>query len=186
MLEIEMKFAVADFGPIEDQLRSWGAHPNEAIDEADQYFNAPDRDFRQTDEAFRLRRIGDLNRLTYKGPKQPGLAKTRPEIEIPLGDGPVVAQDFFRMAVLLGYRPALEVRKRRRAFAFQRNGFDLEACLDDVEEVGRYVELEILAPQEKKDEAEHVLVALAKALGLGEQERRSYLAMLTANRGASV
>src|SRR5690242_2356685 len=93
MLEVEMKFGVADFAPIVQRLQEWRAAADQMIDEADHYFNAPDRDFAQTDEAFRLRRIGPKNLLTYKGPKSPGLVKTRAEIEVPLADGPLVAED---------------------------------------------------------------------------------------------
>jgi len=88
MLEIEMKFAIADFGAIEQQLEQWGARAGAPLDEADHYFNAPDRDFAKTDEAFRLRRIGTNNRITYKGPKQGGPAKTRTEVELALESGP--------------------------------------------------------------------------------------------------
>ena len=58
MLEVEMKFPVADFAPLEGKLRDWGAHAAGVRQEADHYFNAPDRDFARTDEALRLRRIG--------------------------------------------------------------------------------------------------------------------------------
>ena len=92
MLEIEMKFPVADFTAVERTLRGWQAREHPAIDEADHYFNAPDRDFARTDEAFRLRCIGDVNRITYKGPKQGGPAKTRTEIELALESGPDAAQ----------------------------------------------------------------------------------------------
>src|SRR5947199_9193897 len=88
MLEIEIKFPVSDFDSIEERMREWGVHAATPLDEADHYFNAPDRDFARTDEAFRLRRVGGENRITYKGPKQGGPAKTRTEIELPLGPGP--------------------------------------------------------------------------------------------------
>src|SRR4051812_47495301 len=105
MLEIEMKFRVRDFAPIEAILRSWQPRVEEPIEEADHYFNAPDRDFARTDEAFRLRRIGSSNRLTYKGPKSPGPAKTRTEIEVPLAEGSLIAEDTQKLLVHLGYRP---------------------------------------------------------------------------------
>src|SRR5687767_4564457 len=132
MLEIEMKFRVETHGDVESRLRSLNASEEAAIDEADHYYNAPDRDFARTDEALRLRRIGSRNLATYKGPKQAGPAKTRTEIEAPLGDGPEVADKFCRLLEHLGYRATAVVRKRRRIFKFSRDGFDLEACLDDV------------------------------------------------------
>src|SRR2546422_5727531 len=113
MLEIELKFPVADFGPIQAHLQRWGAIAQPALDEADHYYNAPDRDFGQTDEALRLRRIGAVNLITYKGRRQPGPTKTRTEIEVPLHEGDAAAADFLRILEHLGYRATAVVRKRR-------------------------------------------------------------------------
>jgi adenylate cyclase class 2 len=183
MLEIEMKFAVADFGAIVQRVQQWGARAGAPLDEADHYFNAPDRDFAKTDEAFRLRRIGDTNRITYKGPKQGGPAKTRTEIELAIDSGAAAAEAFCRLVVHLGYRPVAVVRKRRIPYHFDRDGFALELCCDDVEQVGRFVELEIVAPPEQRTAAEKVLLALTGELGLKEAEKRAYLQMLLALRG---
>lgn len=181
MLEVEMKFAVVEFAPVESILQSWGARPAEAIDEADHYFNAPDRDFAKTDEALRLRRIGYTNVLTYKGPKSPGVAKTRTEVEVPIHGGEDTAEDMERLLVHLGYRPVAVVRKRRRIYHFRRDPFDLQACLDEVAEVGRFVEIEIVTPPEHRADAERILFQVTRELGLGTSERRSYLEMYLAN-----
>ena len=105
MLEVEMKFPIQEFTPLEGRLRQFGAREGPAVREADHYFNAPDRDFAHTDEALRLRRIGPTNRITYKGPKRDRQTKTRTEIEVPLAEGDRVADDFGRILVHLGYRP---------------------------------------------------------------------------------
>src|SRR5260370_28294208 len=83
MLEIEQKYANADFAAIERRLAQWGVTGHEDEEESDDYFNAPDRDFKQTDEAFRLRRIGGNNFLTNKGPKRQPRAKIRPDRGVP-------------------------------------------------------------------------------------------------------
>jgi adenylate cyclase class 2 len=178
MLEIEMKFPVADFQAIEERLHAWGAKPESPLQEADHYFNAPDRDFARTDEALRVRRIGLKNRVTYKGPRRQGPAKTRTEIEVGLADGAPAAEDFCRLLVSLGYRPTAVVRKQRIGYRFRRGGFDLEVCLDTVEQLGRYVEVEIVAPEEKLAAAQEILQNVAGELGLANQERRSYLEMV--------
>jgi adenylate cyclase class 2 len=180
MLEIEMKFPVADFAGVEAALEGWGAHADAALDEADHYFNAPDRDFGKTDEAFRLRRIGPRNIMTYKGPKQPGPAKTRTEIEVPLAEGDEAARGFCRLVERLAYRPTAVVKKRRREFRCERGGFGLNVCLDEVERLGRFVEVEIVAPPEDRARAEQVLAQVARELGLRDSERRSYLEMILA------
>ena len=125
MLEIEQKFARVDFDDLERRLAAWGASPGVSLEEADHYFNAPDRDFAVTDEALRLRRIAERNFVTYKGPKRDASTKTRTEIEVPLapGDGP--ADDFTRLLISLGYRPVGVVRKARRLFHLKREADEI-------------------------------------------------------------
>jgi adenylate cyclase, class 2 len=185
MLEIEQKFAHADFPRIEQQLTQWHARPGEEHTEADHYFNAPDRDFARTDEAFRLRRIGSANFLTYKGPKRAGPVKIRTELEIPLRDGNEAAEQIRQLLVHLGYRPVAIVRKHRRTFHLQRGQFALLVCLDEVEHLGRFAEVEVLAPEEKVEAARKVLADAATELGLTELERRSYLHLLLEAQGTA-
>src|SRR5260370_41861882 len=121
MLEIEMKFPMADFAALERTLSSWGAVRAESQTDADHYFNAPDRDFARTDEALRLRRIGPANYVTYKGPKRDAQTKTRTEVEVPLAEGDRAAEDFARLLRHLGYRPTGVVRKRRTLHHLSRD-----------------------------------------------------------------
>lgn len=178
MLEVEVKYRDADHAALAARLAEWGATADPPRTDADQYFNAPDRDFKQTDEAFRLRRIGRKNLLTYKGPKLDAATKTRAEIEIPLADGDGPAADAHRMLVSLRYRPVAVVTKTRRVFHFTRDGFAVEACLDDVEGVGAFAELEIVADESRMGEAKAAVLAVAADLGLTQVERRSYLELL--------
>ena len=178
MLEIEQKFAFADFAAIEKRLSEWQARRGEEHIEADHYFNAPDRDFARTDEAFRLRRIGASNFLTYKGPKHAGAVKVRTELEIPLRDGDEAAAQMQQLLVHLGYRAVAVVRKHRHHYHLERDGFALIVCLDEVEQLGRFAEVEIVAPEERREAAESVLADTAAALGLTNVERRSYLELV--------
>jgi adenylate cyclase class 2 len=182
MVEVEMKFPVADFGSVERRLAEWHAVADPPRTDVDQYFNAPDRDFAKTDEAFRLRRIGAANLITYKGPKRDAQTKTRTEIEVPLADGDKAAEDFTRLAVCLGYRPVAKVQKQRRVYHIERGGFPLEFCLDEVTGLGRFVEVEILASENALEKARAVLMQTAAEMGLGASERRSYLELLLARR----
>jgi len=183
MLEVEVKYRSADSAAVISKLQALGAVKVEERGDADQYFSAPDRDFTATDEAFRLRSIGAKNRLTYKGPKRDAATKTRTEIEIPLADGDAVAADAERLFTALGYRPVAIVRKKRTVYHLKRNAFELEACIDDVDRVGSFVELEIVAEESQFEEAKAAVLQLAAELGLHEQERRSYLEMLLSAEG---
>ncbi len=178
MLEVEMKFRVPDWSGVVAKLAEWLAVPQPVRKDTDHYFNAPDRDFAKTDEAVRIRRIGTANKFTYKGPKLDTVTKTRTEIELPLGDGSAVSADAVRFLTALGYKPVAVVTKTRQVYTFTRYGFPVEACLDDVGAIGRYVEIEVMAEPAKMEEAKAAVRQTAADLGLTDHERRSYLRLL--------
>jgi adenylate cyclase class IV len=65
-------------------------------------------------------------------------------------------------------------------FHLERGGFALTVCLDEVEQVGRFAEVEILAPEEQVETARTMLADVTAELGLTALERRSYLGLLLA------
>lgn len=178
MLEVEVRYRHSDRAAIIARLGEFSAVLSQDRTDVDQYFNAPDRDLKASGEAFRIRSIGPHNYLTYKGPKREEETKTRREIEVPLGDGVEVAAEAGQLLLALGYRPVVIVRKHRLVYQFSRGGFVLEACFDNVERVGAFIELEILAEEEQFEAAKHTLLQTAADLGLMEKETRSYLAMV--------
>lgn len=178
MLEVEAKYQESDWDRVQAALAGWGAVADPPREDADHYFNAPDRDFAKTDEAVRLRRIGPTNFITYKGPKRDSETKTRTEVELRLVDGDEAAATAVRLLTGLGYKPVAVVVKARRVYRLTRGGFELEVCLDDVGAVGRFVELEIRARGDQFEAAKAALLEAAAELGLTKQERRSYLQLL--------
>ena len=185
MLEVEVKYRVADPDRVVAGLHALEAVLTEERADEDHYFNAPDRDFKTTDEAFRLRRVGRDNWLTYKGPKRDAVTKTRTEIEVALAPGDQTAVATTRMLVSLGYRPVAVVRKRRAVYRVHHTGMPIEVCVDDVDRVGSFAEVEIVTDEAGYEEAKAAVLDLAAVLGLTDQERRSYLEMLLAARGAA-
>jgi len=178
MLEVEAKYRVADPPALAAKLLACGAVAGGERADEDHYFDAPDRDLKRTDEAFRLRRTGAENRLTYKGPKRAAATKTRTEIEVRLADGDATAADTDRMLLSLGYRPVAVVRKRRALYHLSRGGFAVEVCADDVDRVGTFAEVEVVADESDFAAAEAAVLGLAAELGLTDLERRSYLGLL--------
>src|SRR5262245_27613752 len=182
MLEVEVKYSVDDFGALEAALAGWGAALSPPRRDADHYFNAPDRDFARTDEAFRVRSVGSKNYVTYKGPKRDRETKTRLEIEVPLADGETVAADFRGLVTHLGYKASGVVRKSRRVAQCDRDGFPLQVCLDEVDHLGRVAELEVVASGRQYEAARALVLGVARELGLTRLERRSYLEMVLAQQ----
>lgn len=179
-IEVEQKFRVADLPALEARLAELGAVPGEDHVQVDCYYAHPQRDFATTDEALRLRRVGSHNYITYKGPKLDASTKTREEIELALPAGDDGAVDSARLLEALSFRPVAEVRKRRRHFALTWEGRELGVCLDRIEELGDFVELEIVVGGEELAAARDAVASLARRLELTAAERRSYLELLLA------
>ena len=57
--EVEQKFRVNDMLAVEHALRRLGAHIEPPQLQVDCYFAHPARDFAKTDEALRIRRVGE-------------------------------------------------------------------------------------------------------------------------------
>ena len=126
--EVELKFPVADLPAFSRQLASQ-VSITPAQEETDVYFAHPSRDFARTDEALRLRRKGDANYITYKGPKIDATTKTRREIELPLAAGAESLASWTALLEAVGFRPVGEVRKSRRKAAVPWQGRQVEASL---------------------------------------------------------
>ncbi|MFM9964760.1 MAG: class IV adenylate cyclase [Planctomycetaceae bacterium] len=186
--EVEMKFPLPDVAVVttfRERLASLGATPGTPLDQRDIYFAHPSRDFVQTDEVFRLRCVGEENFLTYKGPLVDQVAKTRREIEVPAAAGPTAREQLREMLTSLGFREVRDVVKRREPFHLHWQDHDLEVVIDHLRELGWFAELEIIAEDSDRDAARECLLALARELGLGQSERRSYLKMLIAKDEAA-
>ncbi len=182
--EIEVKFRVADHEELGRRLAARGIAPGATVEHEDTYLAHPARDFAVTGEAFRIRGEGPANRITYKGPKLGGPAKTREEIEIAFGEGAEERGRLARAFELLGFRPVAVVRKRRTEYHLAYRGRPMAVAMDLAEGLGAFAEVETLVGSESDlADAQGAVVALAGELGLVAVEARSYLGMVLEARG---
>ncbi len=177
MLEIELKVAVAELDPIRNRLIARNAEIRGKVHEHDIYYNAPHRDFGVTDEALRVRYTNDRAVVTYKGAKiQKGGLKAREELNNAVESGEV----FEQMLDRLGFTRTAEVNKLRENY---RLG-NATISLDSVDELGNFVEIEIIADDEKTDVTARIQ-SIAKEIGVqGEPILASYLELLMSKRSA--
>jgi adenylate cyclase class 2 len=176
--EVEVKYRAVDHDLLVRRLLAKGAAAAAELDQEDIYLSHPSRDFAQTNEAFRIRRLGPENRITYKGPRRSGPTKTREEIEIPFAPGEEAAGRLLRLLENLGFRPVAAIRKRRKPFHLTYLDHELEIALDLAEGLGAFAEIEAFARGESDlPAAQRAVLDLAAELGLSEVEPRSYLRM---------
>lgn len=181
MVEVEIKASLAGLS-VASLLERAGMLEFRAtaqLKETDTYFNGNDRDFRSTDEAFRLRRVRalpdgrEVSLLTYKGPKMDQISHTRTEYETAVADGETAQ----KLLEALGYRPLFTVDKLRREYQLD----DVTLCLDEVTGLGMYLELETLTPSaQQREEAVARLLELLDQLAVSRDRltRQSYLELL--------
>ncbi|MBB6645861.1 class IV adenylate cyclase [Halobellus ruber] len=183
MYEVELKLR-ADHDAVRAALDDAGATPDRQVRQVDTYYDAPHRDFAETDEALRLReetreRVGGeeqpdpTTRITYKGPLVEAESKTREEHETAVADGDEAAG----ILAGLGFEPAAVVEKERTFF--EVDGYTVS--LDRVDGLGEFVEVE--AETAESGDVAAVREGAAEVLrGLGldpdEQVRTSYLGLL--------
>ncbi len=192
MYEVEVKVP-ADHEAVRRRLRELDAEHLGTVRQEDTYYDAPHRNFVATDEALRVReetRMGEgtagdgadepgdgatVHRLTYKGPKVDEASKTRAEHETDVGDPAAV--DAALQA--LGFDPAAAVRKERERYALE--GYTV--TLDEVEDLGQFVEVEREAPGAEIEAVRDGAVDLLETLGLDAEVgvRTSYLGLLLDN-----
>jgi len=176
--EVEQKFLAPDHDALARRLEAMGARAGPAVEIEDLYFNHPARDFAATDEALRLRRAGDQNVVTYKGPKRAGPTKTREEVEVPIAPGDAASGDIQYLLIQLGFIPVGGVLKTRKTYQLAGRAGPMTVSLDDAGDLGRFVEIETLAAVESDlPDAQAAVAGLAEDLGLVDLEPRSYLRM---------
>lgn len=176
--EVEQKHRVPDERALFERLAERGVEVGSRVEQSDQYFAHPARDFARTDEALRIRTVGDTSYVTYKGPKIDRVTKTRRELELPLHPSDAHGEQFAELLQALGFTPVAVVRKQRRSFRIKHAARDVEGALDTVEGLGTFVELELQADESNLDAAKRIISSLASELSLNSLERRSYLEML--------
>lgn len=176
MIEIEIKAKIDDKNDALNKIKSLGATYSHSEEQKDIYFNAPDKDYRESDEALRIRLIPIDNKvkkiLTYKGPKIDSQSKTRKEIEVEVSD----LDKMTDILIELGFKPSAIVSKVRRIFYYD----EYTITLDKLEKIGYYMEIECVSDsQEDIEETRDNIMELFKKMNITSGfERRSYLELL--------
>lgn len=146
MKEIELKaqYDSSKRPELERYLTEEGFREVRRFTQQDEYFNHPERDFRITDEALRIRREQHAGKaaycsLTYKGPNTSHIGQSRRELETRVKD----EQKMRQILQALGFHSVAEVKKRRKEYKKE----DLTVCLDELDGLGSYVEIEVVLPE---------------------------------------
>lgn len=177
--EIEIKLFVKNLKQLIQDLKTLGFQKEVLKREEDVYFYSRHYDIKKRDEALRIRKSTNLmtnqikTQLNFKGPKLDKISMSRKELEIEIENASIMEE----ILQNLDFGKAAFVCKTRQYM--RRN--DITACIDQVENLGNFLELEILA--ESKDQKEKSLKRIEGILenlgySMEDTTQTSYLSML--------
>jgi adenylate cyclase class 2 len=176
-MEAECKYRIADVDFTRTAILALPATWVGREEHRDIYLRHPSRNFRETDEALRIRVVDGHPWITYKGPRMAGPIKVRPEIELPLVSNTV--EDWLKIWGNLGFTIALTVCKSREIYRLDHNSRSIALMLDSVESLGEFVEIErIVTTPAEMELAQQDIQEVSQRLQLSQIEPRSYLGML--------
>lgn len=187
MVEVEIKSSLGNITAekLQEIAAVNGFVESDTLNMTDVYYNGIDRNFAETDEALRLRSVINAATsetktfITYKGPKTDLRSNTRKECETQIGDLSVMAD----LLGSLGYTKVFAVEKCRKEMLLTAENITL--CIDDVKNLGTFMELEILVEDEaKKQQSIDRLLSMLDTFGIPQENltRKSYLEMLLAQQ----
>jgi len=172
MREIEIKLKADNFPVIEKRLKEMGCNLSEPISQHDVIYSlkASVEEFESAKEGdiiIRIRHLKDSAELNLKQQRSNEMDNLEYETEVA---DPEAAH---AILTILGWRPVIEVKKVRRKGKLG----EYEICLDEVERLGTFVELEKLTT----DDADPTVVreelfATLETLGLSRnnEETKGY------------
>lgn len=179
MIEVEVKIVLESEELLLEKLEALGFETGYLIQEDDLYFNSSFFDLRKQDMALRIRSSENLTLgtsesfLTYKGPKLDTISMTRKELEMTVESGTIGKE----ILTSIGYDLVYPVKKLRQYYYKD----ELTACVDKVEGLGTFLELEMLvSEEEKREQALETIIQFLGKIGYKKENiiRTSYLSML--------
>ncbi|MES2437106.1 MAG: class IV adenylate cyclase [Patescibacteria group bacterium] len=159
--EIEVKAKVGDFERLKEGLIALGCTLSEPVTQEDTIFINYDRPFIQFspgDSFLRIRKAKGQIIFTYKK----GEELSSIEREIIVND----ASQLQDIITFLGFRPEVQVKKTRQ----KTNYLDYEICLDEVEGLGSFVEVEKIT-DEDSNKVQDELFEFLQTMGVKKEDR---------------
>lgn len=160
-----------------DRIKKENFKFKQDIIEEDTYYTDKDLNFIKDRVCLRIRKINEnFLELTYK-PKTDNNSEKYGKREINLKLNPHDYYDTKYIIEELGYIEYVSFKKHRKIFSKIVNGFVYNIMIDEIEGVGRFIELEILAnTEEEKNKLHDELDKFIEKMGCGRlnEKRKPY------------
>ena len=163
MREIELKFKVDNLDALINKLKEEQCEISTVKMQNDTIYvqDLNDTESKEGSVWLRVRKENNKIELNYKKQSKKKMESEEIEFEVSSYE---LANQFLKA---LGYLPWVEVNKKRRYSNYK----EYNICIDEVEKLGSFVELEILVDKDNKEDYELALLEVAKKLGINPDKR---------------
>ena len=163
MREIELKFQVDNFDKIKSILDDNNEKLSEEYHQSDTIYvsDLNDTESKEGSIWLSVRKVNDKIEMNLK--KQSAKKMESEEIEFEVSDY-FLANKFLSA---LGYKEWVQVNKKRVYSKYD----DVNICMDEVERLGYFIELELLIDENDEKDYESILLDYAKKLGIDTDRR---------------
>lgn len=167
MREIEIKFRVSDLSSVEERLKEKGCVIDAPLSQHDITYALGNSEkeleaARAGDVVIRIRKIPHESQINLKEQKTDGMMDSL-EYETTVADPEVMDQILKK----LGWNPVIEVKKERKKGKWGA----YEVCLDQVDRLGSFVEIEKLCEDEVDlDSVREEIFKEAETLGIKRED----------------
>jgi adenylate cyclase, class 2 len=166
MREVEVKAKLRNKDEVIKKLEALGCKFSKPITQKDTIFALPGTTF-PADIGVIILRVRQQNGkyiLTLKSRQSTGLDKLEREVTVP---DPKSASDFCEA---LGYKKHMTFSKIRLKTNYKGN----EICIDEVEGLGTYIEMEEMTEEGSSEEIQNRLFEFLKTLGINDSDQEHY------------
>ena len=180
--EIELKFPLKNKEAVLAKLESLVGEPGQVVTQKDTYFNPPHRDFLEPEHVSEWLRIRETEKgatINYKNwHKEDNVESVKADEYETSIDEPEAMDRIFDV---LQFKKLIVVEKKRQTWDYK----DVEIAIDEVIDLGSFIEIEAKGNFESEEAAEKHLYDILKELGaeVGEQDFKGYPMLLLEKKG---
>jgi len=162
--EVEVKARIFDKKLIEEKLQDLECALSEPVRQEDAIYVNHNHPFDQHvpgNQYLRIRQSNNQALFTVKQPLSNDLDAI--EHEVAIDD----AEEMREILLMLGYREEIQVKKYRRKAQYG----EYEICLDDVDALGSFIEVEKITDEEDSEAVQNELFEFLMSLGIRKEDR---------------
>lgn len=150
-IETEKKYYCVNNRNLLDKIKQLNYKLVSSNEETDEYFTDINSEYIKNRTCLRIRKSNNNMEITFKG-KSKVLSNIFTKLETNFSISIENYDDFVKLFAMLGYNTYTVVKKKRSTYQLKKKDYTYNIMVDDIEELGDFVEFEIITESLVVDE----------------------------------